>query len=101
MWTISLPPTLPFAIVNPIGAGDAVASGMFHELTDRLRLPQDFDNPSIPTETDDTADERVLLALAWGVAVGAASCAGSLCSIFDIEVARNLYKSIKIESVDR
>ena len=131
MWTLSLPPTLPFAIVNPIGAGDAVASGMFHALTESLSSPLESSTlPLLPPDATNiaptatltatatataiatatatatatavpdtvTTDKKMLRACAWGVAVGAASCAQSLCSVFELESARRVYASMLIQS---
>ncbi|KNC76838.1 hypothetical protein SARC_10687 [Sphaeroforma arctica JP610] len=75
-------PKLPSADVNPIGAGDAVASGtLIAWATSR--------NERISVR--DTINE----AFKWGLCCGAASCLSSKCSTFERSLAEELYEQIK------
>jgi fructose-1-phosphate kinase PfkB-like protein len=71
-WSFSLPP-LPSPPVNPIGAGDTVASGTLLRLATGAPLHECF---------------------AWGLACGAASCLTNSCATFEVGMAETLFPLI-------
>ena len=84
--TYTLPP-LPRPLVNPIGAGDAVASGTIMAATGKVRVPG-------MEEVD------IIQAFRWGLACGAASCLGPTNSAFTRRDAEEIFAVIGVDSAD-
>lgn len=80
-------PALPGAVVNPIGAGDAVSSGTLMALTNRVNRPLDQSN-----------NDKYFAAKAfqWGLACGAASCLSPINSFVDLSIACTIYNGIRM-----
>lgn len=87
-WEIGLPAKLPFPIVNPIGAGDAVSSGTIHHLCAGS-------SPSGIVSTD----EEVLRSLCWGLACGAASCSSNTNSRLETVVAEAVVAKLDVKEL--
>jgi fructose-1-phosphate kinase PfkB-like protein len=82
----SLPP-LPAPVVNPIGAGDAVASGTIMALSCKVALPTGALSSA-------TATAKVEDAFRWGLACGAASCLTPSNSQFKRSDAEKVFAGI-------
>jgi sugar/nucleoside kinase (ribokinase family) len=87
-WLLHLP-KLPKPFVNPIGAGDAVASGTVIRWAGHCTSPSGGDGDSDgDSDSDGDCDGKVVLeAFRWGVACGAASCLTGANSVFAREDA--------------
>jgi len=83
-------PSLPRPLVNPIGAGDAVASGTIMAATGKVRVP----------EMEDADSGGMIHAFRWGLACGAASCLGPTNSAFARGDAEKIFAGIGVHSVD-
>jgi hypothetical protein len=86
-------PPLPGALVNPIGAGDAVASGtMLHwcHAVPRIAL-----SGSAVVAGDEKWNAAVE-AFCWGLSCGAASCLTESNSVFDLPTAINLRRGVQV-----
>ena len=93
LWRYS-PSKLPGNVMNPIGAGDAVASGTLLAwtadfITDyRLKRDSRYDSSAECEEDADAVD-----AFRWGLACGAASCLTTENSKFSLTDASQIYDS--------
>jgi len=85
--TFTLPP-LPGPLVNPIGAGDAVASGTIMALSNKVAIPSSGSGSASVTAED---------AFRWGLACGTASCLSPSNSRFRRGDAELLYQSIQVK----
>ena len=83
-------PSLPRPLVNPIGAGDAVASGTIMAATGKVRVPG----------MEDADSGGMIHAFRWGLACGAASCLGPTNSAFTRGDAEEIFAGIGVHSVD-
>ena len=83
-------PSLPRPLVNPIGAGDAVASGTIMAATGKVRVPG----------MEDADSGGMIHAFRWGLACGAASCLGPTNSAFARGDAEEIFAGIGVHSVD-
>jgi fructose-1-phosphate kinase PfkB-like protein len=77
---------LPRPLANPIGAGDAVASGTLLRWCDTV--------PAAPAATTVGAVAELTEAFAWGLACGAASCLTTENSVFALDDALALRAAI-------
>jgi len=100
----SIPP-LPRPILNPIGAGDAVASGLLMHLH-----PSGDDHGSSgsgsaggesgsDSSSSSSSIKEIRDAFSWGLAVGAASCLSQSNSVFAIEDALAIQATISITEI--
>ena len=88
-WQYTLPP-LHKSFVNPIGAGDAVASGLSMYICDMIDEISD-------EELD--FDKKLMKAFAWGLSCGSSSCLTSKNSVFDMNDCKIIFDSISIQCV--
>jgi hypothetical protein len=85
-YTVFPTPPLPRPLANPIGAGDAVASGTLLRWCDTV--------PAAPAATTVGAVAELTEAFAWGLACGAASCLTTENSVFALDDALALRAAI-------
>jgi len=83
-------PALHKPFINPIGAGDAVASGLSLYVCNKIEV-----NNSI----DENFEKKITKAFAWGLACGSASCMSNLNSVFELNDCRIIFDKIEIEKL--
>jgi len=84
--TVFPTPPLPRPLANPIGAGDAVASGTLLRWCDTV--------PAAPAATTAGTVAELTEAFAWGLACGAASCLTTENSVLALDDALALRAAI-------
>lgn len=87
-WKYTIP-ALHKQFINPIGAGDAVASGLSLYICNKIE-----DN-----STDPNFDSKITKAFSWGLACGSASCMTNKNSVFELNDCREIFKKIEIEEL--
>jgi fructose-1-phosphate kinase PfkB-like protein len=101
LWKLSLIAKPSFPIVNPIGAGDAVASGTMHCWADALQQKSQLHtfNPVFSSLTNDKLIEDSITSFGWGLACGTSSCATNTNSVFDVQTAVQLFQNFTVEEL--
>jgi sugar/nucleoside kinase (ribokinase family) len=88
-------PRLPRPLINPIGAGDACASGLLLAISGKVEIPVH----QTQTQKIDIADvEGAVEAFRWGLACGAASCMTEGNSVLSRSDAVALFRDIEVFS---
>jgi hypothetical protein len=88
---IQMPP-LPGPLINPIGAGDAVASGtMLHWCN---AVPRFALGGSVVTSN--LGWNSAVEAFCWGLSCGAASCLTETNSVFDLNIAMDIRRAVEV-----
>ena len=95
----SLPP-LPRPLINPIGAGDACASGLLLAISGKVEFPAhhqtQMQQKNDVAEVEEVGD--AVEAFRWGLACGAASCMTEGNSVLSRQDAELLFIGIQVSS---
>lgn len=94
----TLPP-LPSPVVNPIGAGDAAASGTLMALTHKVDVSSLGGSSVAGAVSGDSALMLAVTSFGWGLACGAASCLTASNSVLERTATEGVFRGIDVQRI--